>query len=537
MDAGAIALEDAADTYDAMQPRQMVVMDAGVSVDAVAPGATVGVSGTLVELGSYVAGQAPDPVGAASLLALGVVPAVSALTSNDPGIVGAYSMALPQNGTTLVFASRAGYFYSYTELKTTSSNTNGKLLFIAKADYINALATAYGVDLAHSFACHGPPLGSASPADQCIYAIVIGRILDGGGHLVAGVTPTEVKLTGGETNGPWFANGPYMLTATGTASQPASASMVRLDPITRSYVGGLFIAFAEIPATDGPQNLTLRVSIHHQDGQGVRYFGPHDVSAFRPYGVSWIEVAETGTPPQSSPHNVDFDSQVYPLFLPVTQGGLGCQGCHTNEGGSMPSGEMNLFGGPDVAYQSLEPMMHMDRVNVQNPPQSLVLKNPLYGSGQDHPIVAFASVQDPAYKTILAWIQEGAVRRMTSAPQVSFSAQVVPLLANTSTAGGMGCNSCHANPGPDGNFLISTDPAQLYAALTQEMAQYQTGCPGPSCEPHRIDETLGNADRSLLLMMPLMGNDLPHPVKFFSSTADPRYTTLYRWIADGFPMN
>src|SRR5205814_2275918 len=100
-------------------------------------------------------------------------------------------------------------------------------------------------------------------------------------------------------------------------------------------------------------------------GPSTRYFGPVDVKAFRRAGVTWTLINETGTPPPTVFTGINFDSQVYPLFLPVSQGGYGCQGCHI---APSPAGGMDLSGGPAAAYSnSLDPAMHPTRVNVGAP--------------------------------------------------------------------------------------------------------------------------------------------------------------------------
>jgi hypothetical protein len=305
--------------------------------------------------------------------------------------------------------------------------------------------------------------------------------------------------------------------------------------MTLNYRGGLFALFAEVPQTSGPQAIDLSISISHVDTAGTHLFGPTALKAFR-IGVSWVEVKETGAPPPPPPSNVDFDTQVYPLLLPLSQGGYGCQGCHTSMGGAAPSAGMDLgpVGGPATAYASLNPAMHPNRVNLANPPASLILVNPLYNAmGSAHPIFAFTSVNDPGYQTILKWIQEGATRNPPMPSQQVTFAQVQSLLVGTATSAGAGCANtlCHgaATP-PPGAFSMLGTAQQLYLALTSSPAIDQS-----TGQLTRIDKTQGAADKSLLLLKPLEGSPLIHPVKIFASSTDPRYQLLYKWIAGGFP--
>lgn len=520
--------------------------------DAVAPNAMVEVSGKLVELGGYLARQgmqrtagdggaapAPEGVGGAAVLALGVSPTQQTLSADQQQRLGDFSLMLPQNGITLLFAQKATYAPSYTKIKTQGANVSGLRTFIASAPYLTSIANAHGVDLTAPFACHPPPIGGLSASDRCIYGVIIGQILDdgttgGAPRPVAGVGATEFEVVGGPQNAVWFKRGPYFLTSTGTPSRNALVSVVQQDADTLQYRGGLFAMFVEIPAVMGPQGLDFRISIAHPMAPATRYFGPTTVKAFRPYGVSWIQVPETGTPPPMDYRNVDFDSQVYPLFLSVTQGGLGCQGCHI---APTPAGAMNLGGGPAMAFAQLDPVARPDgrRVNLADPAASLVLTNPLFNPSipQTHPIIAFTSTQDPGYRTILTWIQEGA-HRNTGMMRVSFNADVRPIIAQTSTAGGAGCAAaaCHGTRPGQANFYVRGTPQELYTALTTQMAtDRRTG------QMYRIDKNPGDSDKSLVLVKPLMGNPATHPVKLFSSNVDPRYVTIYRWIAQGYLQN
>ncbi|MCC7385514.1 MAG: hypothetical protein IT384_26930 [Deltaproteobacteria bacterium] len=500
------------------------------------PVGEVTVSGQLRRLGEWLAGTNTG-VGQAAILAVGVVPARSTITEAQAPNAGNYTLQLPGNGQTLLFANKAGYFPTYNPVTTQAVALPGKDLYIAETAWLNAIATAHNVDLAAPFACHAPAL---NPNQQCIYTAVVGRILDdgaaGNGTLrpVAGVN-TFTVAAGPALSDQWYKRGPYFLDSTGTASVGATGTIVSND--NGNYRGGLFITFLEIPRTDGTEAISVRVSAQYTPGVGAtRYFGPLEVKAFRPYGITWVTLNETaGAPPPPPPGDINFDTQIYPLFLPVTQGGLGCQGCHTNQGGATPAGSMNLYGGPDVAYASLNPATYPNRVNLQSPSASYLLVRPLYEADgvQDHPIFAFVSEQDPAYQLIYTWIQQGAQRVQPVAP-VSFENDVRPLLYQPTAQGGIGCYSCHVNgvnaTNAPGGFYMGGTPDELYAELTQETPTDN----GASGEPYRVNKTAGQTDRSLVLINPLYGNPEPHPVKILFSNADPRYQTIYRWISEGY---
>jgi hypothetical protein len=299
------------------------------------------------------------------------------------------------------------------------------------------------------------------------------------------------------------------------------------------------VTFVEIPQVNGPEAITVQMGITYDDAvAGVtRQFGPQTVQVLRSYGVTWSNVYETGVAPPPPPGAVDFDSQIYPLFLPVNQGGYGCQGCHTNQGGAVPAGGMNFYGGPEAAYASLDPNEYPQRVNPGSPADSYLLTKPLYEAvgAQNHPIYAFASAQDPAYQLIYKWISEGAQRGVVQ-NAVSFRNQVRPLLYLSAPQGGAGCYACHVSgvnaDNAPGGFYMGGTPEELYAELATEAAVDN----GDSGEAYRINKN-GQPESSLLLINPLFGHPEPHPVKIFSSNLDPRYQLIYRWIQEGYQLD
>jgi hypothetical protein len=542
---------DASEGTDANGEADANGLDAGGGKDAEEPPPrAVMVSGKTLGLASYLSGE-NIAVGATNVLALGVVPSVSTASSDMPATLGEYTLELPANGRGLLFTSKQGYNQTYNNVTTETTPIMGKNIYVAEAAWLNEIALAHGVDLTNDFACHGPPLGSLDPLQRCVYGIGVGRILDDGTagngtrRPVAGVSALDFSISYGVEATPWFTMGPYFLDATGTSST-STTSIVVVDP-QGNYRGGYYLYFAEVPRVDGPQSRDLTVSIEYtmttttstvgpMTPPVTRYFGPVVTSVFRSYGVTWAPIHETGQPPPPPPPgDIDFDTQIYPLFLPVNQGGFGCQGCHTNENGAIPTGNMNLFGGPEIAYEALNPLLHPNRVNTASPEASLVLRKPLYeASGQqDHPIFAFVSVQDPAYQLIHRWITEGATRGDVIVPQVSFSRDVLPILANLTNAGGAGCVSCHGdlleNPG---GFYVGGTPLEVYEELVNELAldNSLTG------ELYRVNK-LGAPERSLVLTNPLAASPELHPVKLFGDVTDPRHLIIYNWIAQGYQNN
>ena len=519
-----------------------VIADAGVGPDAgdVDGGPDgprgVRVSGRVLRLDSYLEGN-QLAVGEASVRVLGaadVTPAIAEPTE------GAYELVVPPNGKLVLGAARPGYLQSYAELTVADRDISNRNFYMAYEPHVARMSERFGVSWGVDFPCHAPNVG------VCRFALLMGRVVDDGSYAggvptpLAGVEANDFTLAG-EGNPNWYRRGPYFFFFNGQPDPQATATKRRQDPANGRYEGGLFAFFIEIPVT-GPasRDVELRIA-SYAEGPQRRYFGPTQVKVFRD-AFTWTTVAETGLQPPPveppPPMGVDFDTQVYPLFLPVAQGGYGCQGCHTNQGGAQPAGGMNLYGGPRAAYGALDPARYPTRVNLATPRASYLLTRPLYEANgtQDHPIFAFFSDQDPAYRLIYTWISEGARRdgdNPMPPPAVSFYNDLRPLLYRPVNEGGAGCYNCHVlGVGPNnapGGLYFGGDGNALWRALTQDTAQDN----GQSGERYRINRQ-GEIGRSLLLTNPLIGSPEPHPAKIFTGTDDPRYQLIYRWIADGY---
>lgn len=483
----------------------------GVCADEPAPAQSITVSGEVHELGRHLANNHVG-VGGASVVALGVVPAASTLTAATAGTIGSYALTLPANGQVIFQVNKPGYYPTSQAATLGSTDIAGFHLVLAEPAWLDAVATSAGVDLATAFPCATAGLQAAG---QCVYTAIIGRLLDdarnGAPQPVAGVPAGGFRVRGGADGADWHVMGPVFLNADGS---PGAG-------VTESTASGLFVVFAEIPQiAAGYGQVALEVSVEWS-GAEARYFGPTTTAISRPAGVTWQDVKETGIASPGPSTDVSFDGQVYPLLLPVSEGGFGCQGCHTSQSGMAPAGGLDLFGGPDVAYVALDPAGHRSRVNPDDPDASLLLTKPLFSAegGNTHPIWAWASREDGAYQIVRQWIAEGG-RRAVAARPVSFVAEIRPLLA-----GPLGCAACHSGDG----FDVTGSAAALYAELVEEAATDAGG----TGEARRINLS-GRPERSLLLTNPLSGADEAHPQKPFFSTADPRYQLLYRWISEGY---
>lgn len=493
------------------------VSEGDVCADPVAPPTTITISGSVHEMGGHLADNHVG-VQAANILAYGV----AGNLATNTGANGAYTLAnVPANGQVILFVNKAGYQPTYTTVPVGSTDLTQSLL-LAEAAWVNSLNTTYGVNPGTAFTCQ------FDASLQCVYALMVGQILDdgsndptGAGQPVAGVSATDFTITGGDDNVAWRHMGPYFLNANGTVGVNST-----------SQSAGLYAVYVEIPQiAAGYDSVHIEFAIQVGTGDTARYFGPTHSAAYRgaSTAVTWVNIAETGIPPGGGGGAIDFGSQIYPLFLPTAQGGYGCQGCHTNQNGATPAGGLNLYGGADVAYAQLEPTAHPTRVNLADPASSALLTEPLYEStgAQNHPIFAFVSTQDPGYQLILQWITEGALQYSPSA-RVSFVAQVRPLLGNATSAGGIGCVSCHTGGNP-ADLQLDGTAGEVYDELVVEAAVDGSG----ANEDYRVNKN-GYPERSLLLTNPLAGNTENHPQKPFASAADPRYQVLFRWVQEGY---
>lgn len=105
---------------------------------------------------------------------------------------------------------------------------------------------------------------------------------------------------------------------------------------------------------------------------------------------------------------ISFQTQILPIFI-----NRGCYNCHSGNGAGRRLGDLVLDGSPNKIYQALtidiSPTYNTTRVNLGDPPKSLVLTMPSYENPPDpHPTVVFTSNTDPDYVKILTWIQQGA---------------------------------------------------------------------------------------------------------------------------------
>ncbi|MBI4816966.1 MAG: hypothetical protein HY791_11950 [Deltaproteobacteria bacterium] len=524
-------------------PTPTPVLDAGVEVDGGVvgvpdagfielPPGSVAISGSIYRLDDYLRGE-NVPLSPAVIKPLGV--AGVPISAPDPQ--GRYSVIVPQNGKVVFAVEKDNHVTTYEEISVGDKSILKNFLVSTKI-WVDIVAAAYGTHRTAPFPCHAPN----PTTSQCKFAFVAGQLLDDGTDgqgtpaPVAGVTKDDFEIT--VDGQPVYVKGPYFLAANGNTQANLTSSVRERNPPTMAYRGGLFFVFVELPI-ETTQAKTVGIKVQ-TEVPTARTLGPV-VAKIYLQDLSYVKLYQTAAgvppppPPPPPPNGVDFDTVVYPLLLPVTEGGYGCLGCHTSAAGN-PSGGMDLSGGPAAAYAALDPARYPQRVDTQVPAQSKLLTKPLYEADgvQDHAIFAFVSAEDPGYQAIYGWIQQGAKRvggpgNPQPPPNVSFYGEVRPLLYKPAAEGGFGCVDCHSGAEPPGGFSVDGDANALHLELTSEAAQdgSQTG------EPYRINKR-GEPAKSLVLLNPLQGSPEGHPVKLIPSAADPRYRAIYTWISQGY---
>jgi hypothetical protein len=125
--------------------------------------------------------------------------------------------------------------------------------------------------------------------------------------------------------------------------------------------------------------------------------------------VSLVAATVTqGTTPTPPTMNESFQQDIVPIFI-----NRGCYNCHSGNGDGRRLGDLVLDGAPMKIWtaltQTISPNFGTTRVNLADPPKSLVLTMPSYENPPDaHPTVVFTSSSDPDYVKILNWIKAGA---------------------------------------------------------------------------------------------------------------------------------
>jgi hypothetical protein len=248
-----------------------------------------------------------------------------------------------------------------------TTDVGGVTALALKTTYVSALAATFNV------------------TQRAGTGIIVGQVVDAAGAPKAGVS-----LAGIQVNGAAQARSPFFLDA---QKQPQPG-------LNATSASGYFVLF-DIPqgiaSVAGPVGSSVGASAAPV-GTGLVTLVQLVVSAAPPGGAG-------GPPPP--PMNVSFSKSVVPIFTK-----RGCVVCHSANGIGRDLGGLTLTGGAGQVYRQLmndSPNFDVPRVDVKDPPKSLVLTMPGYEVPPDpHPNVIFASTADVDYQTILTWIKEGA---------------------------------------------------------------------------------------------------------------------------------
>ncbi len=101
-----------------------------------------------------------------------------------------------------------------------------------------------------------------------------------------------------------------------------------------------------------------------------------------------------------------FAMNIYPKLQKAAAGGLGCANCHTANGPAAATVQFDL--GADATLTAMKARPGV--IDLTTPENSLLLTKPLYEPPPyNHPNATFIDTNDPDYKLILTWIQQGAV--------------------------------------------------------------------------------------------------------------------------------
>jgi hypothetical protein len=216
-------------------------------------------------------------------------------------------------------------------------------------------------------------------------ATVLVHVIDGNGRALAGLAGAALVPSGAGLKGPYFLD---------ASLQPAPMAKT-------TSASGWLVYFDVVPGT-----LTFGA------GSGYLVIAADTPTAADAVSLVEATVMTAPVPPPNMPPppapTISFQQSVLPIFI-----NRGCYNCHSGNGPGRRLGGLVLDGGSmkiwTALVQDLSPNFNTTRVDLQDPPKSLVLIMPSYANPPDgHPVVVFTSVNDPDYQTILDWIEQGA---------------------------------------------------------------------------------------------------------------------------------
>lgn len=298
-------------------------------------------------------------VGNASIRSVGIAPEVT----GESDAAGAFTLeGIPINGYVIFDVSAVGYARTHSPAILVEEQALGGVVLetIAQGDAA-ALQTGFGVTGTNG---HGNILGGT-------------RYADGAG--IAGVAVLQILPVTFDAAGPYFL-GSGGTPATGATQTTADGGFVFFNVSTGNVaVQAAAAGFVFLPTASVIRNGAWSLAYLTGDGSG-------------PGGTP--TPTPTGTPPPQS-----FAADVYPIF--AAKGCSTQNACHKS---GNPGGNFRL----DQAANQIHAAVFA-RVNLATPDQSLMLTKPLFEAVPNHGGGnIFLTNEDPDYKTILYWIQQGA---------------------------------------------------------------------------------------------------------------------------------
>ncbi len=244
----------------------------------------------------------------------------------------------------------------------TDTDVSGVTAFVVSTSYLGKLRTALGV--------------TAKAGTATVFV----QALDASGKPETAIPGSSVLLGASGVSGPFYLDATMQAAANATSTSASG-----------------WLVYFNVPAG------TLKIA--GSNGYTVQAADTPTVGD----AVSLIAATITqGTAPMPPPTNVSFQQTVMPIFI-----NRGCYNCHSGNGDGRRLGDLVLDGAPMKVWtalvQTISPNFGVTRVNLTDPPKSLVLTMPSYENPPDaHPTVVFTSSSDPDYVKILTWIKEGA---------------------------------------------------------------------------------------------------------------------------------
>lgn len=295
----------------------------------------------------------------ASIRSVGISPAVT----GESDATGAFTIeGIPINGYVIFDVSAVGYARTHsTAVLVEERPVTGVRLEAIMQDDGAALQAGFGV------------VGSSGHGN------VLGRTQYADGAGIAGVAALQILPVTFDAAGPYFL-GDDGVPVPGASETTAAGGFAFFNVST----GNIAVQAAAAGFVFQPTASVIRDgawSLAHLTGEGS---GPGGTPTPTP----------AGTPPPQS-----FATDVYPIF--AAKGCSTQNACHKS---GNPGGNFRLDQAPAQVHAGV-----FARVNLATPDQSLMLTKPLFEAVPNHGGGnIFLTNEDPDYKTILYWIQQGA---------------------------------------------------------------------------------------------------------------------------------